>query len=131
MQQAMPSQEAPQNVLKKSLGFVQAMPLQDALHKVKSARSQANPYVDCWKVMIDRPSPHFHDAQSYLTGCIQIRVMSCRMSCIKGCSAHAQIHYSCAYAMTDIDGWLLGPGNSLSSSSLLPTICSFSLRAIG
>ncbi|KAK9843931.1 hypothetical protein WJX84_009299, partial [Apatococcus fuscideae] len=34
--------------------FVKAMPLQDALHKVKSARAQANPYVDCWKTVRTR-----------------------------------------------------------------------------
>ena len=37
--------------------WVQAMPLQEALHKVKSARNQANPYVDCWKVKPNRNLP--------------------------------------------------------------------------
>ncbi|DBB11634.1 TPA: hypothetical protein ACH3X3_007018 [Trebouxia sp. C0006] len=31
------------------LTFVKGMGLDDALHKVKTARSQAHPYVDCWK----------------------------------------------------------------------------------
>ena len=31
-------------------GLLQGMGLDDALHKVKTARSQAHPYVDCWKV---------------------------------------------------------------------------------
>lgn len=30
--------------------FVLGMPMDDAVHKVKTARPQAHPYIDCWKV---------------------------------------------------------------------------------
>ncbi len=55
---------------------LQGMTLDDALHKVKTARPQAHPYVDCWKVSSSTCTPALQIVETHK----EVSLMSVQLS---------------------------------------------------